>query len=160
MRNLLGRWSPYLALVIIAACIGFGRYKVGGVALSQSAASVVSCSNAQDGGSGSVACTTPVNTNYTPVTVVCQAYATDAGGSTATGTLSWQVSPDGIHFGSFDGGVIGTWSATATTPGVLAAAMVVNPWDQVNIVDNGLTLVDGGAILNCTFGVLNVQNIH
>ncbi len=167
MRKLLGRAVPFLVLAAIAACIGFGRYKVGAVALGQSSATNATCVALLDGGSTNVTCGS-FTTNYSPFTVTCSIVTPSGDHSSAGATVNLLASPDGTVYGTVadaglsvvvvangDGGLVTTTAGLAVSP--------YNPWLGYQIVASGVA-TDGGTAtkgyLSCESSVLNVQTLH
>ena len=166
MRN-LGRAIPFVVLALIAACIGFGRYKVGAVALGQSAPTNTKCTALLDGGSTNVSCGTFV-ANYSPLTVTCSITTPTGDKSSAGATVNLLASPDGTLYGPVaDAGLSvvivanGDGGSVVTTAGL--AVSPYNPWYGYQILASGVA-TDGGTAtkgyLSCESSVLNVQTLH
>lgn len=167
MRRLLARAFPLAVLVAIAACIGFGRYHVSSVALSQSAPTQFSCVSLLDGGSTNALCGT-FNTNYSPFTVTCEASVLAGDHSSVGATVNLLASGNGTNYGPVadagqsvvivangDGGAVVSTTGLAISP--------YNPWQSYEIMLSGIAQDAGTAStgeVNCQVSVLNVQTIH
>ena len=148
-------------LLLIAASFLAATILVPKTAAAQQYATNTTCFVGLDGGGPStISASCPaVLLNYSPFTVTCE--TTTATHTSAVGTTTFALSPDGVNFGA-DGGVqLPISVAASTTLGSTASLSPTNPYLYGQIQVNSTQ--DGGSSASfetCTVSVIQSQTIH